>query len=156
VESSISEMIGIAVAILLVCIILVAVINMSEVGGQVVDQVNNVTETREILKDYRTYNAYDNTTVKGSEVIALILRTMGNPDIGVQVAGANLASGNGNYNLRLDAATNLPDPLWDADLTAARYSVEQLQPNIDPLKDYAATLVTDAHGIVRIVSFDGA
>lgn len=147
-EGSVATMIEIVVAILLVCVILVAVINMSAVGGQVIEQVNNATETREVLKEFRKFNAYDGTVVKGSDVIALILKTMGSEELGVKVAGA--ASGNGDYNLRL--VSGLPQSTND--LTNSKYEVGNLQSSIGPLHKYHADLVVDNNSVVRVVSFE--
>lgn len=147
-EGSVSTMIEIVVAILLVCIILMAVINMSSVGGQVIEQVNNAAETREVLKEYRKYNAYDGTVVRGSDVIALILKTMGSEEMGVRVSGA--AAGNGDYNMRL--VSGLPQSTGD--LTAAKYEVGNLQLNIGPLIKYHADLEVDSNSVVRVISFE--
>lgn len=147
-ESSVSNLLEIVVAILLVCVILSAVINMSSVGGQVIEQVNNATETREILKEYRKYNAYDGTVVKGADVIALILKTMGSEEMGVRVSGADY--GNGDYNMRL--VSGLPQPTGD--LTAAKYEVGNLQANLGPLNKYHADLVADSNSVIRIISFE--
>ena len=148
-EGSVATMIEIVVAILLVCVILVAVINMSAVGGQVIEQVNNAAETREVLKEYRKFNAYDTTVVKGSDVISLILQTMGSEELGVRVSGA-AAAGNGNYNMRLVAGL----PQLTNDLTHSKYEVGNLQANIGPLGKYHADLVFDNNSVVRVVSFE--
>lgn len=148
-NESINEFIGIVVSLVLVVILLSTAIGIGNAGRGLSAQVNVATETRETLKEYRKYNAYDNKEVSGATAISLILELQGG-DTGVEVSPALAPGGSTQYVGRL-SSSRIFEPLNDE--LDNKFKPENLQMNILPTGKYMATLVYTANDTVGVVKF---
>lgn len=131
-NDTISETVMFTIALILLGAVLSLAMYAINAGNAVVDVINDDISTRELLQEYRAYAKYDNKVLTGTDVISLILAEAGGKiDVVVN-----------------DSSTYTYQP------ATARPAMLNLQNQFRYNYNYRATLVMDANGALRQVTFN--
>lgn len=139
-----SESVWVAVSLIIMSIVILFSLNTMQVAHEITNTIDQQEAVTTKMKEFRTYNAYDHTTVYSQDVVSLILETRGNPYIKV-TAGSAIYYWQNNKAV----ATTYHIPVQKA----TEYSSTAILTKLNINKVYKAELIKGGNGEVLGVSF---
>ncbi len=137
-DSEVTEFVRIAIAIILASVLIATGIQLLTATRAVAESINGNIETRDMLKEYREYNEYDDTVITGARVISFILEHEGK-NIAIEVR--HLGGVSQDYNGTVDATgLFIPEIYNPPTYAASKYYPGNLQVAIAANKSYKSTL----------------
>lgn len=128
----IADFISQGVDFIVVAVILSSIVTMMSAVRQMNDKVNEQQAVHMEIAEYRAHSAFNNTEVRGPDIIAAIMKYRGTPAISVKI-------GSNTYT-------------WSVDSTPCTYTVTNVS-NIIKTGTYSATLRYSSNGEVVAYEF---